>query len=395
MTLTGKPVLVVAALAALALPIGCMWYWTKSSKIHRGRVGVRLSLFLSSQLSVVLVTGLALNDYGQFYSSWSDLAGTNSATPAARAAAHFGGPDTHVQPSHVPVTALDRGGFMPNIPAEAAKWDTLSWSSKADWPLRGAIVDTEVTGPASGLTQQALVYLPPRYFRTSPTARKMPVVEVLTGFPGSPMNLVNRTRYPDHEQQAIAAGTAQDMVLVMMRPAPAFPWDTECSDVPGGPQSLQFFTQDVPAAITSQFGLEPTGWGTIGDSTGGYCAAKIAMFDPARFPAAVVLSGYFRPVTDMTTRGIFSGRPVFKQENDLMWRLANEPIPAISMLIATARDEHGEDGYGTAVKWLQAVRAPLSADELLLDHGGHNFNTWGRELPFALQWLSEHLPMPS
>jgi S-formylglutathione hydrolase FrmB len=181
----------------------------------------------------------------------------------------------------------------------------------------------------------------------------------------------------------------------MMRPAPAFPWDTECSDVPGGPATLQFFTQDVPGSISSQFGLEPTGWATIGDSTGGYCAAKISMLDPTRFAASVVLSGYFRPSTDLTTRGIFTDRPAFLQENDLTWRMSHLPVPPVSMLVATARDEHGEDGYGTAQKWLRAVRAPMSADELLLDHGGHNFNTWARELPFSFLWLSEHLPTPS
>ena len=122
---------------------------------------------------------------------------------------------------------------------------------------------------------------------------------------------------------------------------------------------LQFFTEDVPASITSQFGLEPTGWATIGDSTGGYCAAKIAMIDPSRFPAAVVLSGYFRPVTDMTTRGIFTGNArFFKQENDLTWRLANEPIPAISMLIATAQRRTRRRRLRDAPRNGCAVRAP-------------------------------------
>jgi hypothetical protein len=31
----------------------------------------------------------------------------------------------------------------------------------------------------------------------------------------------------------------------------------------------------------------------------------------------------------------------------------------------------------------------MSADELVLDHGGHNFRTWGREIPYAMRWLSD------
>jgi hypothetical protein len=392
LNLTGKPLLLLAGLAALACPVLCMWYWSRPEKLRRGRTPVRLSLYMSSQLAAVLVVGLALNDYGEFYTTWSDLLGTGPTAAVEHPSAHFGAPDLNLHP-HIRPALLDNG--VPEIPAAAANWNVTSWSSRAQWAQQGAIVDTQVTGPASGVSQQALVYLPPRYFRAGADARKLPVVEVLTGFPGDAENLVDRMHYPDMMSDEIASSTAQDMVLVMMRPAPLFPWDTECSDVPGGPQTLTFFTQDVPASVISQFDLQPTGWGVAGDSTGGYCSAKIAMTDPTRFGVSVVLSGYFAPATDLTTRGIFSNNPSFLDENDLTWRMQHLPIPPISMLIATARDESGADGYQTAQNWLDSVRAPMSADELLLDTGGHNFRTWGREVPFALQWLSDHLPSPA
>jgi S-formylglutathione hydrolase FrmB len=387
--LTGKPLLLLAAVAALMLPVACLWYWSRPERLRRARVPVRFSLFLSSQLAVVFVVGLALNDYGQFYSSWSDLLGTGPTAAVDHPSAHFGGTDLNIHPFVKPAF-LDRG--VPEIPSDAAKWNVQGWSQQSEWATRGAIVNTQVTGPASNLAQQALVYLPPRYFRAGPDNRKLPVVEVLTGFPGDASNLVSRMHYPDILSEEIAAGTAQDMVLVMMRPAPTFPWDTECSDVPGGPQTLQFFTEDVPSSITSQFNLAPTGWAVAGDSTGGYCSAKIALMDPSRFAASAVLSGYFTPSTDLTTRGIFSGNKAFYNENDLTWRMSHDQIPPISMLIATAKDERGADGYAVAQSWLDSVKAPMSADELLLDEGGHNFNTWSREIPYALQWLSEHLP---
>jgi S-formylglutathione hydrolase FrmB len=159
--------------------------------------------------------------------------------------------------------------------------------------------------------------------------------------------------------------------------------------VPGGPQALHFFTDAVPASVSRQFGLRPSGYATIGDSTGGYCAAKVAMFDPTRFLAAVSLSGYFKPATDATTRGIFANRAAFRDENDLEWRLQHLTAPDISLLIATARDEGGDDGYQVAMRLLHDVKAPMSADELALDHGGHNFRTWGREIPYAMRWLSD------
>ena len=41
----------------------------------------------------------------------------------------------------------------------------------------------------------------------------------------------------------------QPMILVMLRPTVAPPRDTECVDVPGGPQTETFFAEDLPQAV--------------------------------------------------------------------------------------------------------------------------------------------------
>ncbi|HEY2834435.1 MAG TPA: alpha/beta hydrolase-fold protein [Sporichthyaceae bacterium] len=388
MRLTGTAMLIIAVMAAFVSPVACVWCWSRVRGPRGVRAGSRMALFAACQISTTALVGVLVNDYGQFYSTWGDLLGTTSTAPVMNSAAHFGAavrtPATNAQK-----VALTQLGGQPDIPAGAADWKTLSWSKRAQWVDRGAIVNTTVAGAGSALSEQALVYLPPAYFRSGAAARRLPLVEVLTGYPGVPANLISRMRYPDRLLSAIQAGQAQNMILVMLRPAPTFPWDTECSDVPGGPQALHFFTDAVPASVSRQFGVHPSAYAAIGDSTGGYCAAKIAMTDPSRFVAAVSLSGYFKPATDATTRGIFANRQAFRDENDLEWRLQHLAAPDISLLIATARDEGGDDGYQMALRLLQDVKAPMSADELVLDHGGHNFRTWGREIPYAMRWLSD------
>ena len=387
MSLTGTATLVVAVIAALVSPVACMWLWSRVRGPRAVRGGSRMALFAACQVSTTLLVGVLVNDYGQFYSTWGDLFATTSTAPVMNSAAHFGAP-VPTSTMNAQKIALTQLGGQPEIPAGAANWKTLAWSTRAQWVDRGAIVNTTVASAGSALSEQALVYLPPGYFRSGAAARRIPVVEVFTGYPGVPMNLIARMHYPDRLLAAIQAGQAENMILVMMRPAPTFPWDTECSDVPNGPQALHFFTDAVPASVSRQFGLNPSGYATIGDSTGAYCAAKIAMLDPSRFLAAVSLSGYFKPATDSTTRGIFSNRQAFRDENDLEWRLSHMAAPDMSLLIATARDEGGDDGYQVALAMLHAVKAPMSADELALDHGGHNFRTWGREIPYAIRWLS-------
>jgi S-formylglutathione hydrolase FrmB len=329
------------------------------------------------------------NDYGDFYSSWSEIFGLSSTTPLTAPSHHFGAPSTLSAPMSTAVGPHYTGS--PQIPPQAASWKTTSWSSQDEWVTRGAIVSTRAGGSGpTGLSENVLVYLPPGYFRTGDAARRLPVLEVLTGYPGTASHLVSNLKYPDRLLADIQAGSARDMVMVMMQPAPTFPWDTECTNVPGGPQALNFFTNDVPASISQQFGLQPTGYGAIGDSTGGYCAAKLALLDPARFSAGAMLSGYYSPATDRTTQGLFDNANL-RNQNDLVWLLTHRPPPKVALLACTSRTETGSDGFAANQRLLAAVKPPMSADELQLPSGGHNFQAWGREIPYALSWLSAHM----
>jgi len=245
-----------------------------------------------------------------------------------------------------------------------------------------------VVGPTTGLSESALVYLPPAYFAG---VRAMPMVEVMTGYPGSTLLLVDRLNYPNTLLGEMRNGL-EPMVLVMLRPSVTYPRDTECTDVPGGPQAFSFFAHDVPMSVASSFALRPTSYGAIGDSTGAMCAVKLAVIDPTRFGAAVSLSGYFHAVQDFTTGDLYGGSRHTRDLNDIMWRLRNLPLPAVSLLIATSLTERGADGHASAQKLLALVHGPMSADELVLNRGGHNFETWNREIPSALRWFGLHLP---
>jgi hypothetical protein len=189
------------------------------------------------------------------------------------------------------------------------------------------------------------------------------------------------------------AGKVQPMVIVMMRPTPTslMPRDTECTDIPGGPQVLTFYTQDVPDRIMSTYRVATSyhGWGVMGDSTGGYCAVKLAMFDSERFTAAVSMAGYFYERKDWQTGDLYDGSKGVREDNNLISRLQHLPPPPISVLVTTSPD--GERDFGEARKFLQLARAPMATDKILVPGGGHNPHTWMRVTPLALQWMSRHL----
>jgi S-formylglutathione hydrolase FrmB len=181
------------------------------------------------------------------------------------------------------------------------------------------------------------------------------------------------------------------MVLVMMRPTVAPPRDTECTDVPGGPQTETYFAKDVPAQITARYRVAagPRNWAVIGDSTGGYCALKLALRDPGSFSVAVGLSADYGAPKDATTGDLYGGSAQRRRENDLMWRLGHLPHPPVSLLVTTSRK--GEHNYKDTLRFIRLAGAPTHISSIVLPSGGHNFNTWNREVPPAMEWISARL----
>jgi S-formylglutathione hydrolase FrmB len=369
--------LMLMVLMAIGLAAATIWWWPKFAGAGVRMLLARAGLFAGAQFTMLMVLLLAVNNYFLFYASWSDLLGTNH------------------QPVHIQANS---NGVMSAMPKGAgrplARQTTAFDKKKKPDPARdGQIEQVQIQGERTGLTSQALVFLPPQYFQKQFAKRHFPVLYDFTGYPGVPEQLVTRLKVPATAAKEMNAGLVQPMVIVMMRPSPTsvMPRDTECTDVPGGPQVLSFYTQDVAEAIMSTYRVATSyrGWGALGDSTGGYCAIKLAMKASDRFTAAVSMAGYFYPRQDWQTGDLYGKSKQVKSDNSLIWRLQHLPPPPISVLVTSSPD--GERDYGEARKFLQAARPPLMTDKILVPGGGHNPRTWRRVLPSALQWLSGHL----
>jgi enterochelin esterase-like enzyme len=373
--LTSGALLAFLIMFALGLGAATIWWWSKFAGSGVRVLLARIGIFAAAQFTLIMVLLVAVNNYFLFYASWSDLLGTNHQP-------------VRVQANSRLAAVTPKGAGQP-LARQATSFD----KKKSDPAHDGRIEQVQIQGPRTGLTTQAYVYLPPQYFQPPFEKRRFPVMYDFTGFPGLPQQLVTRLKVPATATEAMNAGLVQPMIIVMMRPTPTsvMPKDTECTDVPGGPQVLSFYTQDVPEALMSTYRVlsGPHAWGVMGDSTGGYCAVKLAMKASDRFTAAVSMAGYFFPRQDWQTGDLYAGNKQVKNDNSLIWRLQHLPPPPISVLITTSPD--GERDYGEARKFLQAARAPLMTDKILIPGGGHNPHTWRRIIPSALVWMSQHL----
>ncbi|MFC9927287.1 alpha/beta hydrolase [Streptomyces sp. NPDC127190] len=372
MGLTSNNVLLLAVLFAIVLFVGTVWRWPRLARQSWRTVIGRVGLLLATQLALFACLGLAVNQAFGFYASWGDLLGTETDQGVVvdhSANGSTGGPVQVVSTASVP----GQSGSRPEAGGEIQKVD--------------------IVGRKSHIVTPAYVYLPPEYFQPQYRTRTFPAAVVLTGYPGTAQALVDKLRYPHTAQQLAKDGKMQPMILVMLRPTVAPPRDTECVDVPGGPQTETFFANDLPEAVLAHYrvGKRPGSWGLIGDSTGGYCALKIAMHHPGVYAAAAGLSPYYKAPIDPTTGDLFHGDKTLESRANLFWLLKHEAAPDTSLLVTSSKV--GEHNYKSTLKFIERVQAThlTRISSIILDSGGHNFNTWRREIPATLQWMSSRL----
>ncbi|MEV0487949.1 alpha/beta hydrolase-fold protein [Streptomyces sp. NPDC050508] len=373
MGLTSNKVLVLAFACAVLLFVGTVWLWPRLARRNWRAVSGRVGLLLATQLVLFASVGLGANQAFGFYASWADLFGKE--TDQGVVVDH-----TSLQGAGGPLRVV--GTRQVDAPGGASRPSTV-----------GQVQQVEIVGRTTHIASPAYVYLPPEYFQPQYRTRTFPATVVLTGYPGTAKALVDKLNYPRTALQLAKDGRMQPMILVMLRPTVAPPRDTECVDVPGGPRTESFFAKDLPDAVLAHYrvGKKPGSWGIIGDSTGGYCALKLAMHHPGVYAAGAGLSPYYKAPVDPTTGDLFQGDGTLRNEANLWWYLKHRPAPDTSLLVSSSKV--GEHNYKDTLKFIDHVRANnfTHISSIILDSGGHNFNTWRREIPPTLQWISERL----
>ncbi|MBO1333857.1 esterase family protein [Streptomyces sp. VRA16 Mangrove soil] len=366
MGLTSHKVLALAVLFAAGLFLGTVLLWPRLAHRSWRSVSGRVGLLLGTQLAIFAAVGLAVNQAFGFYATWADLFGQEQGQGVVtdHMAGGNAGPVQVVSTQGVAVT----GGERPVVGGQIQKID--------------------ITGRTSHIRTPAYVYLPPEYFQPPYARRTFPASVVLTGYPGTAEALIKGLHYPQTGHRLAASGRMQPMILVMLRPTVAPPRDTECVNVPGGPQTETFFAKDLPDELGAHYRTARQ-WGVVGDSTGGYCALKLAVHHPSVYTAGAGLSPYYSAPTDPTTGDLFHQEARLKELADLKWYLNHMPPPATSLLVTSSKV--GEHNYKATLAFIKMVKPPTRMSSIILASGGHNFNTWRREIPATLEWLSQRL----
>jgi enterochelin esterase-like enzyme len=347
LSLLGWPLLVFAIVLALAAPAACVVLWERVR--GTGAIPARLALILACQATATLALAAGVNDHYQFFASWSDLTGVS-------------GSDAPIQQQN--------SGTLPN---------TKRLRSDFHEDRGHDFLDATVVGARSGIRSKVWVWLPPEY-REHPQAR-FPVIELLPGFPGTPTTWFSVLHGPQRLEDAMKKGVAQPYILVAPTITVVPGRDTECVNVPRGPRVATWLSEDVRRLVTENFRALPGrgAWGTMGYSTGGYCAAKLPVQYPRLFRAGVSIAGYFSPATPALAK--------LPQEN--LPAVITQRHPPVDLLLATSRQDPGTSGAIDAM--IRTARPPTLTYTYLVPRGGHNTGVWSAMLPKCFQWLTTKL----
>ncbi|MEU8464340.1 alpha/beta hydrolase-fold protein [Streptomyces sp. NPDC029003] len=370
MSLTGTPFFATAValtVTAVALPLAL---WGKVRGPAALRLAARGSMVVFAQATAVLLVFVAVNRDMNFYASWGDLLGTGKYVTAA--------PD--LGPDGLGGKKAEEVKAAPKVRQEFQPVEGLG----------GRVRKTELDGKVSGVKGDVMVWLPPQYDDPAYKDRTFPVVELIPGIPGTGKSWFQGLKAHEVLEPLMKQGKVQPFVLVSPRAMLLGNADTGCANIPGKVNADSWFSVDVRKMVTDNFRVsgEARSWGVAGYSAGAYCAAKLAILHPDRYGAAVSLSGYNDPGQEPSS--LVAQDPELRRTHNLKAVLQAAPAPPPVALWMSGAEQ---DGYlsGMDLKALAKEPTTVHAEKVT---GGHNLESWSKQLPQTFDWLSKTVKAP-
>lgn len=308
----------------------------------------RLCMIGLCQATAVAVLGLWVNDNFALYSSWNDLLGEPPSS-------EFG--------------------------SSASPGDAV-FADAGD-----GVLGTGYRGPESGLHGTVLVWTPPQYDQPEFSGYRFPVIMLLHGVPGTPRAWIRGGHATTELADLMRQGRLPPAILVMPRVNPD--GNTDCTNIPHGPQTATWLAHDVRNLVTTRFRAlrDASDWAVAGDSTGGYCAATL----PLQYPAVFATGLAFGPDDFQGDPDVIPSRTLRRLTSAI--RLAGNGAP-VALMVATSRHDPSSTP-ANAQALAAAAKSPTQvAPPLIVDDGGHNWGTWRGMYPAAFGWVGTRLHPP-
>jgi poly(3-hydroxybutyrate) depolymerase len=249
-------------------------------------------------------------------------------------------------------------------------------------------------GKHSGYRRNGLVYLPPQYGQAKYARVQFPVVELFHGTPGSPRAWLTILRLQQVADTLLARHLIGPMVMVMPAINGTGRDFQDCVNGPGLSDET-YLTDDVRADVLGRYRVshDPYEWGLAGYSSGGYCAANLALRHRGSFGAAAVLNGYFLAADGPAAVALKHSVPMEAANSPLYFaqKLQPDSGPVPALWVAAGVGDRGDYRAATA---FAAAMDRIEQVPFIKLNAGDSPRVWSAALPGALAWLWQQLAPP-
>jgi S-formylglutathione hydrolase FrmB len=351
---------------ALAIVL-TVFFWHKLVSKKFRHIFARVSIIIFIQIFALASTGITINRNGQFYASWGDLFGSKN--------------------------QLAKIAVAPDLLAQISGKDIKQAKTTAG----GSLIFREVIkGEQSKISDVVYVVLPPKIaaqMEANPASPSVgsdyQVVELFPGYPGVPQTWIGSMAGITTLENLENSGAVQNTIAIIPAINVSPGVDTECLNFVGGAQVETWLTHDMKVFATKFIGIDNRPWSSFGYSTGGWCAAEVAIRHPDLYNSAVSLAGYFKP---LFSAGINKREKNFLQgKYDLIATLKKVPTSVHLMIIASKKDKFTNLA---ANNFMSAASGLIPIRYVPIPIGGHNTNVWKPFVSTAFEWINQQNPAP-
>ncbi|MGX7678832.1 alpha/beta hydrolase [Jatrophihabitans sp. DSM 45814] len=262
--------------------------------------------------------------------------------------------------------------------------------------LHGTTLQVPIPGVVSGFNpRDAYVWLPPAWF-TQPL-RKLPVVELIAGVPGTPADWTRAGFANQTASEFAQAHNGVAPILVMPDANGSDNADTECVDSSRG-NADTYLSVDVPAYVRSTFDAKtgPDSLAIGGLSAGGMCATMLALRHPAIYSTFADYAGLTSPTVGETVdpqdtiNQLFNGSSAAYAAHDPLQLLASKSYPGMAGWFEVGTEDSGPLAAQRQLAPL-ARQAGIGTTAIEVPGGAHNFDFFARAFADSLPFLSYRL----
>ena len=337
-------------------------FWQKLTPQKGRHITARVSAIVFIQVFALAATGITINRAGEFYSSWGDLFGSKN--------------------------QLAKIAIEPNLLAQISAKDILTAKRTSGGSL---ILREVIKGTKSHISDVVYVVLPPKIATemegnpSSPSVgSEYHIVELFPGYPGVPQTWIKSMDGISALEKLENAGTVQSTIAIIPAVNVSPGQDTECLNFVGGPQVETWITTDMHEFAKKFLGIDARPWTSFGYSTGGWCAAEVAVRHPELYENAISLAGYFKPLFSI---GVSKREKRYLTSRyDLIAALQKSKSPIHMMIIASAKDKFTNKA---AKEFITAASSLVPIRYVPIPIGGHNTNVWKPFVSTAFEWMDQ------